>query len=103
MNLHRSECISGTFPLAEYAQTLAPWRKMRRESSFGNHEHCFVEKTLRIQGKTPPFGIPINARWQVITPDASPLLIKQLFGALQTHSYTLPSFHFLSSSSRKNP
>jgi hypothetical protein len=22
------------------------------------------------------FGIPINARWQVITPDASPLLIK---------------------------
>jgi hypothetical protein len=26
--------------------------------------------------ETPPFGIPINARWPVITPDAPPLLIK---------------------------
>jgi hypothetical protein len=50
--------------------------KSTRESSFGNHEHYFVEKTLFIQGKPPSFGIPINARRPVITPNAFPLLIK---------------------------
>jgi hypothetical protein len=67
---------SGNFPLAEYAQTLAPWRRIRRKSSFGNHEHFFDEKTLRVQGKTPSFGILINTCQPFITPDALPLLIK---------------------------
>jgi hypothetical protein len=44
---------SGTFPVAEYAQTLAPWRRIHKKSSFGNHEHCSDEKTLCNQGKTP--------------------------------------------------
>jgi hypothetical protein len=59
---------SGTFALAEYAQTFTSWRKIRRESSFGNHVHYFVEKILRIQGKPLSFGITINARWQSSLP-----------------------------------
>jgi hypothetical protein len=35
-----------------------------------------LKKPSASKEKPPPFGIPINARWQVITPDASPLLIK---------------------------
>jgi hypothetical protein len=53
INLHCFECIRGTFPLAECTQTFAPWRRIHRESLFGNHEHCFIEKTPRIQRKPP--------------------------------------------------
>jgi hypothetical protein len=35
-----------------------------------------LKKPFASKEKPPPFGIPINARWTVITPDASPLLIK---------------------------
>jgi hypothetical protein len=63
-----------------------------------------LKKPFASKEKTLSFGILINARQPVITPDASPLLIKLLSGALQTHWYTLPSFHFLSPSSpRKHP
>jgi hypothetical protein len=34
------------------------------------------KKPFASKEKTPSFGIPINARWPVITPDALPLLIK---------------------------
>jgi hypothetical protein len=36
----------------------------------------FNEKTPRIRGETLLFGIPINVRHRVITPDALSLLIK---------------------------
>jgi hypothetical protein len=54
--------------------------KIRRKFSIGNHEHCFVEKTFgHLKKKTLSFGIPINAYWPIITPDAPPLLIKITF------------------------
>jgi hypothetical protein len=35
-----------------------------------------LKKPFASKEKPPSFGIPINARWPVISPDASPLLIK---------------------------
>jgi hypothetical protein len=35
-----------------------------------------MKKPFASKEKPPPFGIPINARQPVITPDALPLLIK---------------------------
>jgi hypothetical protein len=44
-----------------------------------------LKKPFASKEKPPSFGIPINVRWSVITPDAFTLLIKQLSGALQIH------------------
>jgi hypothetical protein len=43
----------GNFSQAEYAQTLAPWRRIRRKSSFGSHEHCSMKKPFASKEKNP--------------------------------------------------
>jgi hypothetical protein len=63
----------GNFTLAEYAQLLP----LDAENSHpGTTNTVSMKKPFAFEEKTLPFGIPINVRQPVITPDALSWLIK---------------------------